>query len=118
LHKKGVIHFDIKPLNIFLDELERIKLGDLGLARNFKSLSSNPAFRGTLLYSSPEVIMEESVNFKMDIWSFGCVLYEMITLQPLFANKPLHMIISDIINKEIVIPSNIEDANLAFVLKK
>jgi serine/threonine protein kinase len=116
VHSKGVIHYDIKPQNILLDELERIKLGDLGLARNLKSMSSKPSFIGTIPYMSPEVIKEEGANFKTDIWSFGCVLYEMITLKALFANS-LIMIMNDIVSKQIEIPKN-ADTDLAFVLEK
>jgi serine/threonine protein kinase len=117
LHSKNVIHFDIKPENILLDELERIKLGDLGLARNFKSMSSTSSFVGTIPYMSPEVIKQESgIDYKTDIWSFGCVLYEMITLKMLFENKSL-MVVNEITSKEIILPPT-EDADLAFVLEK
>jgi NIMA (never in mitosis gene a)-related kinase len=117
LHSKKVIHFDIKPQNILLDELERIKLGDLGLARNFKSMSSTSSFVGTIPYMSPEVIKQESgIDYKTDIWSFGCVLYEMITLKMLFENKSL-MVVNEITSKEIILPPT-EDADLAFVLEK
>jgi NIMA (never in mitosis gene a)-related kinase len=118
LHTKKVIHFDIKPQNILLDELERIKLGDLGLARNFKSLSSKSSFIGTIPYMSPEVIKQESgIDFKTDIWSFGCVLYEMMTFKMLFENKSL-MVVTDITSKVIVLPPNTKDADLAFTLEK
>jgi serine/threonine protein kinase len=118
LHTKGVIHLDIKPSNIFLDELERIKLGDLGIARNFQSLSTKPSFLGTILYMSPELVKEEKFDFKADIWSFGCVLYEMITLRALFGNQPLYEIVKNILNsKTVIIPLNAEP-NLAYVLEK
>jgi serine/threonine protein kinase len=117
LHKRRVIHFDIKPHNIFLDDAERIKLGDLGLARNFESIRASTLIGGTLPYTSPEVIKNETFNFKTDIWSFGCVLFKMITLQMLFAEKALHTLIKDITDKELVMPSNL-DADLAFVLEK
>jgi serine/threonine protein kinase len=117
LHKKGVIHFDIKSKNIFLDEIERVKLGDLGLARNLQSMSSKPTFRGTIPYMSPEVIKEERVDFRTDIWSFGCLLYEMITLKPLFPNRALHLIVNDILEMKIEIPNGLE-ADISHVLEK
>jgi NIMA (never in mitosis gene a)-related kinase len=109
LESMGVIHFDVKPMNILFDELERIKLGDLGLARNLETLSNNPG--GTLLYTSPDILNNELGDFKSDIWSFGCVLFEMLTLERLFKS------VADVLNKKLVMPKKI-DADLAFVLEK
>jgi NIMA (never in mitosis gene a)-related kinase len=117
LHSKRVIHFDVKPKNIFLDKIERIKLGDLGIARNFQTLSTMPQLRGTLVYMSPEVIKEENIDFKTDIWSFGCVLYELITLQPLFTNNPIFFVLGQILTMKIQIPDNLH-TDLAFLLNK
>jgi serine/threonine protein kinase len=66
LHSKGVIHFDIKPANIFLEELDRVKLGDLGLARHLNDIPGG--FRGTPCYVSPQIINEENIDEKTDIW--------------------------------------------------
>jgi serine/threonine protein kinase len=118
LHKRGVIHFDLKPKNIFLDEIDQIKLGDLGVARNMQSLTSTSVFKGTIPYMSPEVVNEEEgVDFKTDIWSFGCVLYEMITLEVLFNQKAVHSVMFDILQKKIEIPKGLED-DVAYVLDK
>lgn len=73
--------------NIFLEELERVKIGDLGLARNYESLEKMNDIRGTFNYMSPEFFRNDKnlkVDFKTDIWSFGCVLYEMINLERAF----------------------------------
>jgi serine/threonine protein kinase len=109
LESQKVIHFDVKPMNILLDELGRIKLGDLGLARILDTLSNNPG--GTLFYTSPEILDNKLGDFKSDIWSFGCVLYEMLTLERLFKS------VSDISHKKIETPKNV-DADLTFVLEK
>jgi serine/threonine protein kinase len=68
---------------------------------------------------SPEVIREEKkeVDCRTDIWSFGCVLYEMITREVLFNNKAIHPLMDDILKKEIQIPTRVE-ACFEFLLKK
>ena len=84
IHKRkdGVIlHRDIKPGNIFLDSEKNVKLGDFGLARVLgkDSLFAN-TYVGTPYYMSPEQISGSPYNEKCDIWSFGCLLYEMAGL--------------------------------------
>jgi serine/threonine protein kinase len=67
MHKNRVVHFDIKPENLFLDELERVKVGDLGQARSIDSIT--PSLKGTIYYVSPEMVRrEQKVNEKTDIW--------------------------------------------------
>ena len=88
-HKTGIIlHRDIKPSNIFLDKNNNIKLGDFGLSR---LLSSEKKFAyshvGTPYYMSPEQIDETKYNEKSDIWSLGCLLYEMAAFRPPFQAK-------------------------------
>jgi serine/threonine protein kinase len=65
LHSKRVIHFDIKPANILLEQLERVKIGDLGLARNISNIET---FGCTPSYASPQIIKRENINEKTDIW--------------------------------------------------
>ncbi|KAF2073037.1 hypothetical protein CYY_005653 [Polysphondylium violaceum] len=84
--KDGVIlHRDIKPGNLFLDENRNIKLGDFGLAKilNINSLYAH-TFVGTPYYMSPEQIQEYPYNEKSDVWSVGCLIYEMACLSPPF----------------------------------
>ena len=88
-HKTGIIlHRDIKPSNIFLDINNNIKLGDFGLSR---ILSPENKFAyshvGTPYYMSPEQIDETKYNEKRDIWSLGCLLYEMAAFRPPFQAK-------------------------------
>jgi serine/threonine protein kinase len=71
--------------NIFLHKNELV-LGDLGIAREvLTSYVASSAYRGTVNYLAPEVISRTvRLDSKIDIWSFGCTLYEMITLRKLF----------------------------------
>jgi len=92
-HSKGVIHRDLKPENIFLTSDDRVKILDFGLARFKPQLSQQElteaptashltetgTVMGTVPYMSPEQVRGATVDARSDIFSFGCVLYEMIT---------------------------------------
>jgi serine/threonine protein kinase len=82
---KPVLHRDLKPANILLDADLNVKMADFGLA---KELSSNTQFAqtnvGTPFYMAPEIINDKKYDEKSDIWSLGCLLYELAALRPPF----------------------------------
>jgi len=86
LHDLNILHRDIKTANIFLFNNGMVKLGDLNISKVAKKgLTSTQT--GTPYYASPEVWKDLSYNYKSDIWSLGCVLYEIITLNLPFSNN-------------------------------
>uniref|UniRef100_A0A3B3ZJS1 Protein kinase domain-containing protein n=1 Tax=Periophthalmus magnuspinnatus TaxID=409849 RepID=A0A3B3ZJS1_9GOBI len=82
IHDKRVLHRDLKSKNIFLTENGTIKLGDFGSAcvlNNSKAFAQT--YVGTPYYVAPEIWDNQPYNNKSDVWSLGCVLYELCTLQ-------------------------------------
>ncbi|XP_018599159.2 serine/threonine-protein kinase Nek2 isoform X2 [Scleropages formosus] len=98
-HRRGsdmrtVLHRDLKPANIFLDVKKNVKLGDFGLARILNhDTSFAKTFVGTPYYMSPEQINRLSYDEKSDIWSLGCLVYELCALSELntLLSRMLHL---------------------------
>jgi len=76
------VHRDIKCANLFLTKDGVLKLGDLNVSKVAKGMLSTQT--GTPYYASPEVWQDKPYDLKSDIWSVGCVLFEMCALSPLF----------------------------------
>lgn len=85
LHAYGIIHGDIKPENILLDHQNRCKIADFGLAQIY------PEWRCTTIqsqpYRAPEVVLGGPMNTGVDIWSFGCMMYNLLSGSMLFRSS-------------------------------
>ena len=130
LHSMGVIHRDIKPQNIFMTKNKIIKIGDFGVSAKFKDkqilkkiISLKNTIVGTYEFMAPEVFKKD-YNEKSDIYSMGCVFYQILFLKPYQKksfkyenNKPIQRLesgpissISDINFKEILTQMLEQDA--------
>jgi serine/threonine protein kinase len=80
-HGKAVIHRDVKPSNVLLPHDGGVKLADMGIARLLspEALTATLSVRGTALYISPEQVRGDRVDARADLYSLGCVLFEMLT---------------------------------------
>ena len=84
MHKIKIMHRDLKSANIFLYTDMTAKLGDMNVSKVTNSKGLNYTQTGTPYYASPEVWKDQPYDLKSDIWSFGCVIYEMCALVPPF----------------------------------
>ena len=97
LHDHKIMHRDLKSANIFLMKNGIVKLGDLNVAKILKNelLYSQT---GTPYYASPEVWSNQPYNFKSDIWSLGCILYELCSLKLPFKGNNFKDVYNNVIN--------------------
>lgn len=98
LHKLGIIHRDIKPENIVLDNLQKPRICDFGLSQIINHNQFLNESYGTYYYASPEIHNKSKYNKATDIWSFGVLLYYILTADmPFEKNKDqAHLYISDL----------------------
>ena len=123
-HRKGIIHRDLKPANILVTK-QGIKLLDFGLAKFRRAvtmddetvtnaLTSKGTILGTLHYMSPEQLEGKEADERSDIYSFGCVLYELITGKRAFEGKSAASLIAAILERT---PAPLEPAGLNRVVE-
>eukprot|EP00922_Rhytidocystis_sp_ex-Travisia-forbesii_P055221 GHVS01081790.1.p1 GENE.GHVS01081790.1~~GHVS01081790.1.p1 ORF type:complete len:278 (+),score=24.71 GHVS01081790.1:114-947(+) len=84
MHKHKVLDRDIKLANILIDANNRIRVTDFGISRFVLSGDLAKTQIGTPVFMSPELLKGEPYSYPSDVWSLGCVLYNMLTLRPPF----------------------------------
>lgn len=92
-HSAGIVHRDLKPENVLLVDDGRIKIGDFGLARAVSAnTTTGQALLGTIAYLSPELVTRGIADERSDLYSFGIMLYEMLTgVQPYVGEQPMQI---------------------------
>ncbi|MER8042783.1 Stk1 family PASTA domain-containing Ser/Thr kinase [Streptomyces sp. NPDC094032] len=87
-HRAGIVHRDIKPANVMLTRTGQVKVMDFGIARAMgdsgMTMTQTSAVIGTAQYLSPEQAKGEQVDARSDLYSTGCLLYELLTVRPPF----------------------------------
>lgn len=104
-HRAGIIHGDVKPSNIRVNENGEVKLVDFGVARFASQVSRSDRVLGTPAYLSPEQIQGQKQDARSDLFSLGVVLYEMITGVRPFGGNSLGEVCAQILTDEPVPPS-------------
>ncbi|KAK3267316.1 hypothetical protein CYMTET_24118 [Cymbomonas tetramitiformis] len=102
VHKNRVLHRDLKTQNIFLGEGGILKIGDFGIATVLTTTRDcATTVTGTPYYMAPEVCTHQPYTYKSDVWSMGCVLYELCTLEHAFSADNLLGLVWKIVNGQV-----------------
>lgn len=102
LHQNNVIHRDVKPSNLVLDENDNVRWIDFGTARILEHTKSITR-KGTHLYESPELILKNPCGNSIDIWSLGVTIYELCMLKTPFDNDVEYVADNSIIDNDFAI---------------
>ncbi|QBI51895.1 Stk1 family PASTA domain-containing Ser/Thr kinase [Streptomonospora litoralis] len=118
-HQNGIVHRDIKPANVMLTRQAEVKVMDFGIARtmndNQATMTQTSQVIGTAQYLSPEQARGERVDARSDIYSTGCVLYELLTGRPPFVGDSPVSIAYQHVREEPVPPSQVDPEVPAWV---
>ena len=92
IHASEIIHRDLSPDNIFIDDKNNIKIGDFGISIEFNENETNnditkDELAGKTKYMAPEISQGKKYNFKVDTYSLGCIIYELFTLKEYYISK-------------------------------
>ena len=111
-HQRGIVHRDIKPANVMLNRNGEVKVMDFGIARAMSdgasTMTQTSAVIGTAQYLSPEQARGEQVDARSDIYSAGCVLYELLAGRPPFVGDSPVAVAYQHVREEPVPPSRID----------
>lgn len=116
LHSHRTLHRDLKPQNILLDERCTAKLCDFGLARNM-TMGTHvlTSIKGTPLYMAPELMAEKPYDHGADLWSLGCIIYEVLAGQPPFCTTSILQLVHLIQHEHVKWPSFLTGNCISFL---
>merc|ERR1719412_2076593 len=104
LHDHKIIHRDLKSPNVLIGKNEILKISDFGTSRTWGEQSTCMSFAGTVAWMAPEVIRNEPCNEKVDIWSFGVLLWELLTCEIPYQNVDSSAIIWGVGSNKLNLP--------------
>ncbi|XP_063698450.1 mitogen-activated protein kinase kinase kinase 13-B isoform X2 [Culicoides brevitarsis] len=104
LHQHKIIHRDLKSPNILIGKEEIVKISDFGTSREWNEISTKMSFAGTVAWMAPEVIRNEPCSEKVDIWSYGVVLWELMTCEVPYKDVDSSAIIWGVGNNSLHLP--------------
>ncbi|MGW3655795.1 Stk1 family PASTA domain-containing Ser/Thr kinase [Streptomyces sp. NPDC005151] len=111
-HRAGIVHRDIKPANVMLTRTGQVKVMDFGIARAMgdsgMTMTQTSAVIGTAQYLSPEQAKGEQVDARSDLYSTGCLLYELLTVRPPFIGDSPVAVAYQHVREEPQTPSNFD----------
>ncbi|MFF8367639.1 Stk1 family PASTA domain-containing Ser/Thr kinase [Streptomyces lydicus] len=111
-HRAGIVHRDIKPANVMLTRTGQVKVMDFGIARAMgdagMTMTQTAAVIGTAQYLSPEQAKGEQVDARSDLYSTGCLLYELLTVRPPFVGDSPVAVAYQHVREEPQKPSNFD----------
>ena len=87
IHNSKIIHRDLTPDNIYINENNKIKIGDFGVSKRLNTIQYAHTHTGKLHYNAPEIEKDEKYNNKVDIYALGCIIYELFTLNEYYLDK-------------------------------
>jgi len=104
LHQHKIIHRDLKSPNILIGKNEIIKISDFGTSQQWSEHSTKMSFAGTVAWMAPEIIRNEPCNEKVDIWSFGVCVWELLTCEVPYKNVDSSAIIWGVGSNALQLP--------------